>query len=52
MYKKVIEEAHKHGHDDELRYRLIMRALRMIHEERQREGFLQSFRRQFKRYKI
>ncbi|MFB5675129.1 hypothetical protein ACE3NQ_11680 [Paenibacillus terreus] len=37
MNKNYFEEMHKLGHDDEMRYRLLIRGVKLLLEDRKRE---------------
>lgn len=42
MDKAYFEEMHKLGHDDELRYRLLIRGVKQLLENQKREGIKRS----------
>ena len=42
MDKAYFEEMHKLGHDDELRYRLLIRGVKQLLENQKKEGIKRS----------
>lgn len=46
----ILNEMHKLSHDDEQRYRLLMRYLRLVDQDRKHRGFLDKFRSQWRFY--
>jgi len=50
VHRNVLKELHKLSHDDEQRYRLLMRYLRTIGEEKKQRGFLKRFKKQWETY--
>ncbi|KEQ22227.1 valine--tRNA ligase [Paenibacillus tyrfis] len=50
MDRNVLNEMHKLSHDDEQRYRLLMRYLRIIGKEKKQRGFLRRFKKQWEAY--
>ncbi|KKO53219.1 hypothetical protein [Paenibacillus sp. DMB20] len=46
----ILNEMHKHSHGDEQRYRLLMRYLRLLDQEKKQRGFLKKFKKQWKSY--
>ncbi|MCM3041312.1 hypothetical protein M3201_16525 [Paenibacillus motobuensis] len=47
MNNDILDEMHKLDHHDEQRYRLLMRYLRLLQNERKQHGFLKKFRKQW-----
>ncbi|WP_162616303.1 hypothetical protein [Paenibacillus lutimineralis] len=50
MNNDILDEMHKLDHHDEQRYRLLMRYLRLLQNERKQHGFLKKLRKQWKVY--
>ncbi|WP_139996778.1 hypothetical protein [Paenibacillus paridis] len=49
MKTEIFKEIHKFSHDDEWRYRLLIRGLQSIQEEKKSQGFFKKLERRFVR---
>jgi len=45
---EILSQMHKHSHDDDQRYRLLMVYLRLLEKERGSRGFLRKLRKQWR----
>jgi hypothetical protein len=51
MHSEVLKEMHKLNHEDEQRFQLLMRYLRLIEQERKQRGFLRKLKKQWETHK-